>query len=279
MSLRILITGGATGLGKALARCWASHHQANIKICIADIHQSRGEETVNQLVTMGADAMFFPCDITNLSDIEQMKQQIIEQWQGIDIVINNAGVATGGSFPSESIEQWQWIFDINLIGMVRVSQAFFDIFKRQGHGHFINIASQAGLTPVPLMSSYNAVKSAVISLSETMRLEFIPHHIKVNVVCPSFFKTNLNESIRSSESQSLKMMNKFFERGELSADQVAQRIYRQVEQDKFLILTHDEGKKAYFMKKILPVSLYLSLMRKKTKAMLTKRTAHTSKPS
>ena len=176
-------------------------------------------------------------------------------------------MASGGSLSDESIAQWKWIFDINLLGMVRVSKAMLPLFKAQGAGYFVNIASQAGLTPIPYMNSYNAVKAAVVSLSETMKLELAPDNIDVSVVCPSFFKTNLDESMRSANPASHKMLNKLFAKADMSKEDVAQSIYQQVNAKQFLILTHKEGKRAFLLKKLLSSNRYLKMMLSQTKTM------------
>lgn len=270
---RYLITGGASGLGKALALRLAKHHKqqnSSLRICIADMHDERANATVEQLTSLGVEAFYQHCDITQAASVEALQQAISTQWQGVDIVINNAGVATGGSLKSESIEQWQWVLDVNLLGMVRISQAFVDDFKAQGHGYFVNVSSQAGITPIPMMSSYNAVKAAVVGLSETMKLELAQYNIDVSVVCPSFFKTNLDESLRTSEPATQKLVTKLFERAPIDANQVADRIIAQMQQRKYLILTHEEGKKAFLLKKLLPSEWYLNMVIKQTKAMVSK---------
>ncbi len=269
-TVRLLITGGATGFGKAMALCWARHAtDANaVKVCIADIHQQRGEETVAELTQLGAEAYYCQCDITSESDIDKTRSEIVEKWQGVDIVINNAGVATGGSLKGESIEQWQWVFNINLFGMVKVTQSFVDVFRQQGHGYFINVASQAGLTPIPLMGSYNAVKAAVVSFSETMKTELAPENIAVSVVCPSFFKTNLDESMRTTEQIMRESIKRQFNKAEMTAEQVAEQVWRQAQKRHFLILTHKSGKAAYYMKKWLPMEWYLNKIIKATKKMV-----------
>ena len=264
---RILITGAASGLGKALALCWAKHaSQSNVeaKICVADIHDERGAETLDALKALGASAMYCHCDITASDDIARVRQQLIEEWGGVDVIINNAGVATGGSLASEPMSQWKWIFDINLFGMVQICQQFVGDFKRQGRGQIINIASQAGITPIPLMSSYNAVKGAVVSFSETLRLELAHDNINVSVVCPSFFKTNLDESMRSTEASSKQIIHKLFEKADMTAAQVAEVIYQQAAKNKFLIITHKQGRIAYLMKKLLPLDTYLKRVIKAT---------------
>ena len=264
--MRILITGGATGLGQAIALKWADKEGA-FDICIADINQERGDETVNALIAKGANAFYVHCDITSDSDVQTLAQTIDSRWGGVDYVFNNAGVATGGSLLDESIEQWQWVFDINVLGMVRVSRALLPLMRKQGGGYFINIASQAGLTPIPYMGSYNAVKAAVVSFSETMKLELAPDNINVSVVCPSFFKTNLDESMRSTNPASHKMINKFFTKADMTKEDVAEAIYQQVSKKQFLILTHKLGKRAFLLKKLLPTQRYISNMLNQTKTM------------
>ena len=284
---RILITGGASGLGQALAYCIAkqgglsanTRQDTQVKVCIADVNQQRAEETVEKLIQQGAEAFYFPCDITRDDSVEKLRLTIHEKWGGIDMLVNNAGVATGGSFQSESIEQWQWVFEVNLLGMVRVSQAFIEGFKQQGHGKILNIASQAGLTPIPLMTSYNATKAAVVSLSETMRLEFAPFNVDVSVACPAFFKTHLGESIRTTEPVVKDLLTKFVEKATLTSEDVAQRIIRQVEKSNFLIITHSEGIKVYLLKKLLPRSWYLKIMQTQIKGILARSRKESNKNS
>ncbi|MHC6646393.1 SDR family oxidoreductase [Alteromonas sp. HB246098] len=266
--MRILITGGATGLGQAIALKWAEKWVSkDISICIADINQERGDETVDMLSAQGVNAFYVHCDITSDSDVKALAQTIETRWGGVDYVFNNAGVATGGSLLDETIEQWQWVFDINVLGMVRVSRALLPLMRKQCSGYFINVASQAGLTPIPYMGSYNSVKAAVVSFSETMKLELAPDNINVSVVCPSFFKTNLDESMRSSNPASHKMINKFFAKADMTKEEVAESIFQQVSQGKFLILTHKLGKRAFLLKKLLPTQRYISNMLNQTRTM------------
>ena len=268
--MRILITGGATGLGQAIALKWAEKWAGideGLDICIADINQERGDEAVNMLTAQGANAFYIHCDITSENEVQTLAHTMKTRWGGVDFVFNNAGVASGGSLLDESIEQWQWVFDINVLGMVRVSRALLPLMREQGGGYFINIASQAGLTPIPYMGSYNAVKAAVVSFSETMKLELAPDNIDVSVVCPSFFKTNLDESMRSTNPAPHKMLNKFFAKADMTKEEVAESIYQQVNKKQFLILTHKLGKRAFLLKKLLPTQRYIKNMLNQTKMM------------
>ena len=265
---RILITGAASGLGKGLAETWAKRLGKQAKICIADVNDERGHEVVSQLQGQVADVLYVHCDITSESDISELANILQTRWGGVDTVVNNAGVATGGSLLGESIEQWQWVMDINVLGMVRVSQRFLPMFRKQGSGRFINIASQAGITPVPCMGSYNAAKAAVVGLSETWYLEFKQQNIDVHVVCPSFFKTNLDESMRTSEPTARMMMDRMFDKATMTTEQVAAYILDAVDKQQFLIVTHPEGRLAYRLKKFLSRPRYLATMAKKTGGMV-----------
>lgn len=264
--MRIVITGGATGLGQALAIKWAQKHHG-IKVCIADINAAMGNETIAQLKALGADAFYQHCDITSDSDVDELARVLETTWQGVDVVFNNAGVATGGSLLDETIEQWQWVFDINMLGMVRVSRALMPMMRKQKSGYFINVASQAGLTPIPYMGSYNAVKAAVVAFSETMKLELAAEGIDVSVVCPSFFKTNLDKSMRSTNPAAHKMIDRFFSKADITKEDVAESVYQQVGEKRFLILTHKLGKRAFLLKKLLPSQRYISKMLTQTKSM------------
>lgn len=265
MTTKILITGGATGLGKSIALVWAKQSNQPVAICIADIHQQRGEATLKTLQDLGVkDAYYHHCDISKQSDVDQLHQTLMELWSSIDIVINNAGIASGGSVKGESIEQWQSVLTVNLLGLMRVTKAFYPTFKAQGQGYFINIASQAGITPLPYMGSYNASKAAVISISETMKLELAMDNIDVSVVCPAFFKTNLDESLRTTEPVMHSMVQRAFKKAPINAEQVAQIIYQQAQQRQFLILTHKQGKWVHLFKKLLPMAFYLKIMLNRT---------------
>lgn len=258
---RILITGGASGLGKALAVRWA---EEGAKVCIADLNDERGAETINLIKPKAADAVFCHCDITQQEHVESLRDFLVQEWGGVDIVVNNAGVASAGALQDEDMAQWQWVFDINLFGAVRFTQVFAPLFKQQGKGYFLNVASQAGLTPMPVMGSYCAVKAALVSFSESMHLELLEDNIGVSVLCPAFFKTNLDESTRSNNPVMKEVVSKLLDRATMTAEQIADAAYKGVAEGRFMIQTHKEGKQATRMRKWLPESLYLKMMVKET---------------
>lgn len=261
---RIFITGGASGLGKAIALRYA---RAGWKVCIGDVHDARGEETQKELTTLGVDALYLRCDVTREEDLAAVAEALQTRWGGVDAVVNNAGVAQAGAIEDVSIDNWQWIIDINLLGVVRGCKVFTPVFKRQGHGYLVNIASMAGLLDVPMMSSYNATKAAVVSLSETLHNELADANIGVSVVCPSFFKTNLGDSLRTTDPRIGATMARLLNRSKITADDIANDIFQAVEQKRFYVLPHAEGRAAWRMKRLLPRGVYARIMRKSAERM------------
>ena len=131
---RVFITGGASGLGKALALCFAKQGH---KVCIVDLNDERGKQTLDQLVELSDQCFYRHCDVSSKEDISTCIAEVVERWQGIDVIINNAGVVSGGPFDWLGEDDWQWIMDINFFGVVRGCKAAIPIMKKQGYGHVV----------------------------------------------------------------------------------------------------------------------------------------------
>lgn len=257
---RIFITGGASGLGRALA---LRHARAGWRVCIADLNDIRGETVRQELLAAGApEAIYRHADVTREEDLQAVASELAGAWHGIDVLVNNAGVAQAGAIEDVTLEDWRWILDINLLGVVRGCKVFTPLFKRQGHGHIVNIASMAGLLDVPRMASYNVSKAAVVALTTTLEQELADDNIAVSVVCPSFFQTNLEETMRSTDPGLKKMMNKLLASGKLSADDVAERIFQGVAKKQVHILPHVAGERLWRAKRYLPHNVYSKLFQK-----------------
>lgn len=266
---KVLITGAGSGLGKALALRYA---EQGSEVCIADMNLETAKEVVEQIQQLGGRAFACSCDITKQVDVDQLAVDLRNRWQSVDVLINNAGVATAGALESESFEQWQWVVDINLLGHVRMTKAILPLLRSSENDHrsIINIASQAGLTPAPGMGSYSVTKAAMVSYSETAYLELVHEGIHVSAVCPAFFDTNLNTSLRTSDAGMQSVVTKLIKKSGISADDIAKKIISGVQAHKFLIITHKEGLNAYRLKRFLPIERYLKMIMKRTKKFVRK---------
>ncbi len=260
---KVLITGAGSGLGRALAQLYAGK---GAEVCVADVNQEGGEETVNLITHAGGSAFFLSCDITQQWDVDKLAMSLAERWGSLDALINNAGVASAGQLEFESMEQWQWVLDINLLGHVRMTKAMLPLLRKSVNAQkdVINIASQAGITAAPGMGSYCVSKAAMVSYSETAHLELAAENIHVSVVCPAFFDTNLNKSLRSGDAKMQGVVDKMIKSSGVSADSIARKIIDGVTKRKFMILTHKQGIKAYRLKRFLPIERYLSMVKKRT---------------
>jgi len=270
---RVLITGAASGLGLALAEAWAQRgwhvlltdrdaealEREAARLAATPPRATRGEEVAERLTSKpGAETLPEPriawlvLDVTDEDDWAAAREWVQERWGGLDVLVNNAGVATGGRMELASMEDWRWIVDINLLGVVQGCRTFIPLFKEQGSGHIVNTASLAGLLAPPTMASYNVVKAGVVALSETLRFELMPYGISTTVVCPSFFKTNLTQSLRTTDASVERAMDKLVTKSSVPASTIAEQVAYGVDEGRFLVLTDRDGRVAYFVKRFVP---------------------------
>ena len=163
---RVLVTGGASGLGAALAAAFLArgddvldrgHQRARTGSSRSLTVTPQPPTTTSSSSSTSAPTTTGPRPATGSS----------EDWGGLDVLVNNAGVAGGGRIDVAGMDEWQWITEINLFGVVRGTRTFVPMFKQQRSGHIVNIASLAGLVHPAGMGSYNAVKAGVVAFSET----------------------------------------------------------------------------------------------------------------
>lgn len=265
-STRILITGGASGFGKALAE---NYLKSGAKVLITDINDEIGHATCSELGTLG-EIHFQRADTRSEADWDALHNWCEQHWGGLDILINNAGVAAAGTIDKAPLEDWQWIIDVNLLGVVLGCKTFSNAFKEKGAGQIINIASLAAIANAPLMASYNVTKAGVVSLSETLCHELTAYGINVSVVCPSFFKTNLGDTFRTTEAGMHKTLDKLLSGGKMSANDVAKYTIKQAQKNQFMILPHREGRLLWRLKRTTPGVFHRLVAKagKKTKKQL-----------
>ena len=246
---RVVITGAGGGLGRALALTFARH---GWKIGICDVNNNALEDTAIQIADLGVSVLAQECDVTSDSDIDQLRDACLREWGGIDVIINNAGIASMGAIHKEPLNRWQRLIDINLMGVVRGCKTFVPHLKEQGGGHIVNIASIAGIANTPFMAAYNATKAAVISLSETLQSELKSSNIGVTVVCPAMFKTGIAEGSDIDNPKLKSALEDAMEKSPISADDIALQVYRAVERKQFLLIPHRLSRWQWRLKRLSP---------------------------
>ena len=265
---RIFITGAGSGLGKAVALRFA---REGWQVAVTDVDLAAATQTLAEVVAAGGSGFADVCNVTSEESFAAIAARLKREWNGVDVLVNNAGVATKGTVAESSIEQWQWVLNINLLGCVRGARAIVPLLTEQGSGHIVNIASFAGIANPPAMASYNAAKAAVISLSETLRHEMELHGVGVSAVCPSFFKTNLIATSRQASPeqgdepapQMDRIVQRLMDKSAVTADSVAGDIFDAVRDKRFLVLVNADEKRQVLLKRVSP-EFYFRMVQKAT---------------
>lgn len=224
----MLITGGAGGLGAALAKAYAG----------------RGHRVVTGDLA-GADLTL---DVRKADDWAAAVAWVEGEWGGLDVLVNNAGVAGGGRVDVADLDEWQWMFEINVFGVARGTRAFAPMMKRQGSGQIINVASLAGLVHPAGMGSYNAAKAAVVAFTETTGHELAGHGITAHAVCPSYFQTNLLAGAQGRDAAVRDIIGALVEGSPWTADDIAETTLAAVDKGDELILPDPASRDAYGLK-------------------------------
>jgi NAD(P)-dependent dehydrogenase (short-subunit alcohol dehydrogenase family) len=270
-SPRAVVTGGGGGLGRALCIELA---RRGAKIMIADRDLAGAERTAQEVILLGGHAEVTSCDVSDPNQIERLAIAADERFGGTDLLVNNAGVAVSGMTGDVPLEDWRWIFGINLWGVIYGCHVFAPRFKKQRKGHILNVASAAGLLCSPEIGPYNVTKAGVVALSETLCAELLPFGVGVSVLCPTFFKTNILASARSADQGSgfLGFAAKRSEDASLQAEDVARIALGACDRNELYAVPMADGKWAWRLKRLAPETFYRRVLPAVTKYVQGKRT-------
>ncbi len=251
----VLITGGASGLGEAMARRFAAE---GWRVIIADLDEERAQSVAK---SMGESHLGLAMDITLEEDWQRVAARVDEQCGGLDVLINNAGVAVGGTLEETSIEDWRWVIDIDLMGVVLGCKTFAPSMRKQGHGHIINVASFAGFAGAPGINAYGTAKAGVIALSDMLRAELASAGVSVSVLCPAFVKTRLTETMRAPDPSYHQRVERWMQNSGVSAEDVAGVVFNAVLKPRFMLLTHGNTRWIWRLRRWFPEFYFRMVMR------------------
>jgi short-subunit dehydrogenase len=245
---RAFITGASSGLGLELARTLA---RGEWTLGLFDHDLERLTAVEGELTSVGINVLAYPGDVTHPDELTVAVNSFAGTYDGLDVMINNAGVAASGALMQVALEDWRWIIDINVMGVVHGCRAALPHLQRNGTGVIVNVASAAAFVSAPRMSPYNASKAAVLSVTETLAAELKNTGTQLSVVMPTFFHSNLLESFRGPEPTRATAARLMKQSG-LSAAQVAIETLHQVGAGKLHIVIPGSARWLWYLKRLMP---------------------------
>jgi NAD(P)-dependent dehydrogenase (short-subunit alcohol dehydrogenase family) len=197
-----VITGGASGIGRALAERSA---RAGMKVVIADIEEAALAQTDKEMRTAGASVLAVRTDVSKADEVQALARKTLDSFGAVHLLCNNAGVGVAPKATWETtLEDWQWCLRVNLWGVIHGIRTFVPIMLEQiAECHVVNTASLAGLLSLPYAAIYHATKHAVVTITESLHheLSLLDCKLKVSVLLPGFTRTNIMESYRNRAAE------------------------------------------------------------------------------
>jgi NAD(P)-dependent dehydrogenase (short-subunit alcohol dehydrogenase family) len=242
-----VVTGGAGGIGSAMARAFAAR---GAKLVLADLDEKTLAEVTRDFEKSGAQVLGVPTDVTKPESVESLAEAALRKFGAVHVVCNNAGVATFGPLAQATHADWEFTMGVNFWGVVHGVQAFVPrlIAQKQG-GHVLNTASMAGLVGMDWLGVYCASKFAVVGLTESLHRELRAHDIGCSVLCPMVVATNINDNslrMRPAELRNPAGTDRSqfgadappMVGGTIQPEELARRVVRAIERRQLYVLTH-----------------------------------------
>ena len=243
---RVLITGAGSGLGLALAHRYA---RSGARVACVDLVAERAEAAAAAL--SGSGHLAHVADVGDDASMQALHDRIEREWEGLDVLINNAGIASVGPMVNTTMDEWRQILEVDLLGVVRGCRLFLPAMLAAQRGQILNTASFAGLAGAPGMMSYGVAKAAVVALSEQLRGEVLHRNVRVGVICPAFFRTNLLETAFASDKVKAKVI-KLMDNSPDTLDGVADKVFAAAERGDFMIIPTQREPMQWRLKRWLP---------------------------
>jgi len=228
----VVVTGGASGIGKEIVNQIVP---LGAKVIIVGRTRKTGHDFLKDLKHRGYHADFEHVDMLDTKKVEHMFTSIVKKYGKIDYMFNNAGIFMAGEIRDTKLDDWYKVMNNNIFSTVNGTHYAYQQMLKQGNGHIVNIASAAGLFPVPIMGIYGATKFAIVGLTNELRNEAKTLGIQVNAVCPSIINTPLYDTATYNDLNKTKALKT---RGALQTpEQAAKKILRGVRRNKATIHT------------------------------------------
>ena len=185
----VVVTGGGSGIGKAICLQFAKH---GANVVVGDINTSAAQNVANDICESGGDSIAINVDVTDENSVNNMVEEVVKKYGSLDVICNNAGIITSmRNVEDITVDEWEKMFAVNVKGVFICCKAVIPQMKKQGYGRILSTASQGGKKGLPLLGHYCATKASVILLTKTLALELAATNIHANCVCPGSVDTEM----------------------------------------------------------------------------------------
>jgi len=246
-----VITGGASGIGLAVARRLG---REGMNLVLADIEQPALDEVVAEFEAAGVPVIGVDTDVSDVEAVRRLAAATADRFGNVHVLFNNAGVGGGGPIlEPDDLDIWNWVLGVDLFGVLHGIKVFGPAMVAHGEPcHIVNTASMAGLMPTPGLGSYTVAKYGVVAMSETLSLETADTNLRVSVLCPGFVQTRIHESDRNipenlvsldeptEESEFMRQMIGDLVSGGIPPEQVAADVFDALSTERFYVLPHPQ---------------------------------------
>lgn len=247
-----IVTGGASGIGEALARDLAGQ---GAEVLLADIQIDAALDVAAKITASGGRVAAHYLDVADGEAVARLVARVAAEHGHLDYMFNNAGIAIIGEFRDLSTADWRRILDINVSGVFAGTAAAYAVMIRQGSGHIVNTASLAGLVPSPGLAAYAASKHAVVGFSTSLRAEAAVYGVKVSAVCPGFIRTAILDSKTVGMSKDTKSKARVLEMA-MAPEKCAAQILAGVAKNKAVIPITGHAKLISALMRYCPVLVH-----------------------
>jgi len=251
-----VITGAASGIGRAVARACAARG-ADLALC--DLDEAGLADAERELGGPGRRVLARRVDVSRADEMEAFARAVHELVPAADLLVNNAGVALGAGFLDTTLEDWDWIVSINLRGVVHGCHFFVPPMVQRGRGHVVNVASAAGFVAGEALAAYCTTKFAVLGLSEALHEELARHGVGVTAVCPGFIDTPIARNARTrgpwARPEARRLAIESLAKRGYPPERVARQLLRAVQRGRVVAPIAPEAWLLWYLKRLSPALL------------------------
>ncbi len=248
-----IVTGGASGLGRALCRGLA---MGGARVVVADINGEEAGRAASEITAMGFHARAMTLNVADEGAVFKAVEDTVAELGSVDYYFNNAGIGISADARDLAIAQWRRIFDVNLFGVLYGTMAAYAVMARRGSGHIVNIASMAGFAPFSINAPYTAAKYGVVGLTQALRHEAADLGVRMTLVCPGIVRTAFYDALEIIGTDHDTYMKRM-PRRLISPERAAEIILKKVARNRALIIFPFHAKALWWISRLFPFVMTL----------------------